>query len=297
MKKIGLPLVTLILLLFVFVAANSKKGEALLNSLCEYTIEPIPDQLFFAGQQVPLHKVDVKERLDRELLVNSYWHSNTFLLLKRANKYFPVIEPILKKYGIPDEFKYICVIESSLTNAVSPAGARGFWQIMPETAKELGLEVTTTVDERYHIEKSTEAACKYFLKSKESLGSWVLAAASYNIGLHAMSKRLKMQQVTDYYDLLLPEETARYILRIIAVREILENPKKYGFIISDKELYHAVPTSVVQVDTSITDLADFAVKNGINYKALKIHNPWLRETYLENKQNKQYAIEIPLKGY
>ncbi len=264
--------------------------------ICANSITTV-EKFVFAGEEVPLQIIDVKERLDREILVNTYWQSNTFLFIKRANKYFPVIEPILEKYQVPNEFKYIAVIESGLTNAVSPAGARGFWQFMPETAKEFGLEVTTTVDERYHLEKATEAACKYFLNAKNKLGSWTLAAASYNIGLKATSTRLEEQQVTNYYDLLLPEETARYVFRAIAVREIMENPVKYGFSLKKEDLYEYVPTKIIEVDSSITNLASFAKSVGINYKALKIHNSWLRDKNLDNKLNKKYTIEIPLKGY
>lgn len=251
----------------------------------------------FLGEQVPLHIVDVQERLDRELLVNMYWHSNTYLLMKRSAKYFPIIEPILKENGVPDDFKYLAVIESGLTDAVSPAGARGFWQIMPKTAEELGLDVSKTVDERYHLEKATHAACKYLLKSKEELGSWVLAAASYNVGLHSIKKRMKSQKVDSYYDVYLPEETARYVFRMIAVKEIMENPIKYDLGLTKEEYYELVPVVQIGVDTTITDLALFAKSMGVNYKALKIHNPWLRDEMLENKTNTKYKIAIPQKGY
>lgn len=257
----------------------------------------IPEALNFAGEAMPLSDPDVYERMDRELLVNTYWQSNGLLMFKRAKKYFPIIEPILEKHGIPDDFKYLAVIESGLTNAVSPAGARGIWQIMPATARENGLEVNANVDERYHLEKATEVACKYLLQSKNSLGSWTLAAAAYNAGNAGISRRLKEQEVTDYYDLLLGEETGRYMFRIVALKEIMNNPKAYGFNFDQPDLYANIPTFNVEVDTEIPNIAKFAQEYGINYKILKIHNPWLRENRLNNKSRKNYVIEIPEKGY
>ncbi|MBP1841399.1 lytic transglycosylase domain-containing protein [Formosa algae] len=257
----------------------------------------MPEQLDFAGEELPLHDPDVHERMDRELLVNTYWQSNALLLFKRAHKYFPIIEPILAKHGIPDDFKYLAVIESGLTNAVSPAGARGVWQIMKGTAKDFGLEVNDNVDERYNLEKSTEVACEYLKKSKAQLGSWTLAAAAYNAGNRGVSSRLEAQKVDDYYDLLLGEETGRYVFRIIALKEILNSPLKYGFNFRDKDLYTYVPTYTVKVDTAVTDFADFAQKFDINYKILKIHNPWLRESFLNNSSRKLYEIEIPKAGF
>ena len=235
--------------------------------------------------------------MDRELLVNTYWQSNGLLMFKRAKKYFPIIEPILEKHSIPDDFKYLAVIESGLTNAVSPAGARGVWQIMPKTGRENGLEVNDNVDERYHLEKSTEVACKYLIKSKEELGSWTLAAAAYNAGNAGVSRRLKKQGVIDYYDLLLGEETGRYLFRIVALKEILSHPQKYGFNFRDKDLYTNVPTYKVEIDTAVTDFSQFAKNFGVNYKILKLHNPWLREPHLNNRTRKSYMIDIPEKGY
>lgn len=257
----------------------------------------LPDSIDFAGEKAPLHIYDVRERMDRELLVNENLHSSTILIIKRANKAFPIIEPILAKYNVPDDFKYLAVIESSLLNAVSGSGARGVWQFMPDTAKEKKLEVTETVDERYHLEKATEAACKYFLSAKEKFGSWTLAAASYNGGMNGIAKQIEFQQVNDYYDLLLTEETARYVFRILALKEIMKNPVKYGFNVPKTELYENLPTRKIEVDSSITDLALFAKAQGINYKILKYHNPWLRDKKLDNPDKKKYTIEIPLKGY
>lgn len=257
----------------------------------------LPQDLNFAGENVPLADPDVYERMDRELLVNTYWQSNALLMFKRAQKYFPIIEPILKKHGIPDDFKYLAVIESGLTNAVSPAGARGVWQIMPATARENGLEVNDNVDERYHLEKSTEVACKYLLQSRNSLGSWTLAAAAYNAGNAGVSRRLKEQDVQDYYDLLLGEETGRYMFRIVALKEILKNPKLYGFNFEESDLYTNIPTFNVTVDKEIKDFAAFAKEYGITYKVLKIHNPWLREPHLNNKTKKEYILQIPEAGH
>lgn len=258
---------------------------------------PMPEDLDFAGEPVPLENPDIYERMDRELLVNVYWQSNALLLIKRANKYFPVIEPILKQYGVPDDFKYVAVIESSLTQAVSPARATGFWQIMEATGKEYGLEINSNVDERYHIEKSTHVAAQYFLKSRQKFGSWTMAAAAYNAGDRGMSRQQDRQDEGDYYDLLLGEETGRYVFRILALKEIMKNPKKYGFNYSEQDLYQPIPTYQVKVNEPVSDFAAFAKDLGINYKILKLHNPWLREAHLNNSSRKEYFIDIPEKGY
>ncbi len=251
----------------------------------------------FSGEEVPTFMADVQERLDKEMITNMNYHTNTTIVIKRANKVFPIIEPILAKYGVPDDFKYLAVIESSLVNAVSPAGARGVWQFMPATAKEKGMEVSDEVDERYHLEKSTEAACKYLLSAKEKFGSWTLAAASYNGGMNGISKKMEEQQVDNYYDLLLTEETSRYVFRILALKEIMSKSDKYGFSIPKEALYYTIPTKKIVIDSSITDLAKFAKTQGVNYKILKIHNPWLRDKKLTNTSGKKYEIEIPTSGY
>ncbi len=251
----------------------------------------------FAGEEVPTFMADVQERLDKEMITNMNYHTNTTLVIKRANKVFPIIEPILAKYGVPDDFKYLAVIESSLVNAVSPAGARGVWQFMPATAKEKGMEVSDEVDERYHLEKSTEAACKYLVSAKEKFGSWTLAAASYNGGMNGISRKMEEQEVSDYYDLLLTEETSRYVFRILALKEIMSKSQKYGFSIPNEALYYSVPTKKIVIDSSITDLAKFAKTQGVNYKILKIHNPWLRDKKLTVATGKKYEIEIPTSGY
>jgi membrane-bound lytic murein transglycosylase D len=269
------------------------------NRVQDYNVYSVnlPKSLDFAGEAVPLHQPDIKERVDREFLVNTYWQSNGILLIKRAQKYFPIIEPILAENGVPDDFKYLAVIESGLQNVSSPAGARGFWQIMTGTGRELGLEVNDNVDERYHIEMSTKAACDYLKESKSKFGSWTLAGAAYNAGNGGINKQLEAQGVGSYYDLLLGEETGRYVFRILALKEILKNPKNFGFNVDPSHGYEVIPTKNVLVDYEVDDLSAFAKANDINYKILKIHNPWLREPSLNNKSKKEYTIAIPEKGY
>jgi len=267
------------------------------NTADSYTIKAlkIPDELTFAGEKVPTELYDIKERMDRELLVNTYWQSNGLLLIKRAHKYFPIIEPMLKKYGIPDDFKYLAVAESGLENNSSSAGAAGFWHFLKSSAKEYGLEVNQNVDERYNLEKATKVAADYLKKSKKRFGTWTLAAAAYNAGNTRIARNLKKQQVTDYYDLLLNLETSRYVLRIVALKEVLSYPKKYGFEFEKEDLYTSPATRTVKVDTVITNIASFAKGFNTNYKELKLHNAWLRENKLNNKSRKLYKITIPIK--
>jgi|TARA_R110002072_G_scaffold259535_5_gene418119 hypothetical protein len=267
------------------------------NTADSYTIKAlkIPDELTFAGEKVPTELYDIKERMDRELLVNTYWQSNGLLLIKRAHKYFPIIEPMLKKYGIPDDFKYLAVAESGLENNSSSAGAAGFWHFLKSSAKEYGLEVNQNVDERYNLEKATKVAADYLKKSKKRFGTWTLAAAAYNAGNTRIARNLKKQQVTDYYDLLLNSETSRYVLRIVALKEVLSYPKKYGFEFEKEDLYTSPATRTVKVDTVITNIASFAKGFNTNYKELKLHNAWLRENKLNNKSRKLYKITIPIK--
>jgi hypothetical protein len=278
------------------ISEGSVKNDKLVKDYNVYSYN-LPENLDFAGEKVPVENPDIHERADREFLVNTYWQSNGILLIKRAKKYFPIIEPILKEERVPDDFKYLAVIESGLQNVVSPAGARGFWQIMSATGKELELEVNDNVDERYHLEKATRAACAYLKESKENLGSWTLAAAAYNAGNAGISRQLERQQVADYYDLLLGEETGRYMFRIVAMKEILSNPTNFGFNVLEQHKYTHIPTTSELVDYEVDDLAAFAKARNINYKILKIHNPWLRESNLNNGSKKEYNIEIPLKGY
>ena len=273
---------------------DSPLKESFFNNYKVYAID-LPEKLDFAGERVPIEDPDVYERLDREFLVNTYWQSNGMLYIKRANKYFPIIEPILKRNNIPDDFKYLALIESGLTNAVSPAGASGFWQFMKSAAKEYGLEVGDQVDERYHLEKATQAACDYLNAAKRSTGSWTMAAAAYKAGLAGMNRQANLQETNNYYDLWLNNETSRYVFRILAVKEIMKNPKKYGFIFDKRHLYNELPTYSVMIDSSITNLISFAKQYNITYKDLKIYNPWLRDRKLENKDGKTYYIKIPKK--
>jgi hypothetical protein len=275
---------------------QQKPDTSYVKSYKVYSVT-LPDKLSFANEIIPIQDPDVLERIDREFLVNTYWQSNGFLMFKRANKYFPLIEKILAEEGIPDDFKYLAVIESGLTNVVSPAGAAGFWQIMKVTGREYGLEVNGNVDERYHLEKSTRVACKYLKDAKERLGTWTLAAAAYNGGMSGMSRRLKKQQVASYFDLLLGSETSRYVPRIIALKYIFKQPQSFGFNFTKKDLYDEIPTQKIKVDSVISSMTNFSKHYGINYKILKIHNPWLREGHLNNKTKRSYEIEIPKKGY
>ncbi|MEZ4794387.1 MAG: lytic transglycosylase domain-containing protein [Flavobacteriaceae bacterium] len=277
-------------------SVNEKMQEKLVNDYNVYAL-PLPESLDFAGEPVPLDDPDVRERMDRELLVNTYWQSNGLLIIKRAHKYFPIIEPLLKEYGIPDDFKYLAIAESGLENNSSPAGAAGFWHFLKGTGKEYGLEINDYVDERYNLELATKVAAQYLKASKKKFGSWTMAAAAYNAGNGGMSNQIGRQKEDNYYDLLLNSETSRYVFRILAFKEILTHPQKYGFNFREQDLYTAIPSRKVMVDTVVTDFADFAHHFGISYKVLKLHNPWLRETYLKNASGKQYFIEIPEKGY
>ena len=257
----------------------------------------VSNNMAFCNEKVPLQIIDVKERLDRELTTNINLHSSTTLIIKRANRYFPVIEPILKKNGIPDDFKYLCVIESALANATSSAGAKGFWQFMPETAKEYNLEVSSTVDERYDVVKATEAASRYLQRAYTKFGNWTLVAAAYNRGMGGIERQLGVQGVTDYYDLYLNEETSRYVFRILALKEIMQNAAKYGYELPKDVLYRPIKTRKVQISSNIDNLAQFALSEGINYKILKLHNPWLQDTSLIVQTGKTYEIDIPTEGY
>lgn len=300
--KTIIPLFFIMLVsIFILLAFSTKKtiSSQIVSPENGYNIYAIdvPEVLDFSGESMPIHIPDIRERMDRELLVNTYWQSNGLLLFKRAHRYFPIIEPILKTYGIPDDFKYLALIESGLQNVTSPAGAKGIWQIMKPTGKDYGLEINSNIDERNNLELATVVACKYLLKSKAKFGNWTLAAASYNAGVAGVSKKLERQKVSSYYDLLLGQETGRYMFRIVALKEIMTHPKKYGFNFLEKDLYSVIPTYKVKVDTAVSDFVKFAEEYDLNYKQLKIHNPWLRESFLNNNSRKVYTLEIPSKGY
>ncbi len=249
---------------------------------------------WFAGERVPVENFDVRERLERELILNAYRHSSTILNLKNSARFFPVIEKILKENGVPDDFKYVAVAESDFRNATSPAGAKGIWQFMEGTAEDYGLEVSGDVDERLHLEKATRAACQYLKKYKERFGSWTLTAAAYNMGARGLSNEMENQKFDNFYDLNLNDETNRYIFRIVAIKEVLEHPEKYGFDLRKEQFYPPLDKfALVTVDTSIGSLGDFAKQFGISYRMLKLYNPWLRDWKLSNPKGKTYDIKIP----
>ncbi|NPA68123.1 MAG: lytic transglycosylase domain-containing protein [Chlorobi bacterium] len=273
-----------------------RKYNALRDSTYSVYALPIPDSVTFAGEHVPLEYFDVREALDKELHKITYWHSQTFLYLKRAHRYFPVIEKILEKNGIPDDFKYLAVTESGLTNIVSPSGAAGFWQIMKKTGQSYGLEINKEIDERYNLEKASETACKYLNDMHRKYKNWALAAAAYNAGQGNLDKQLKRQKAESYYDLLLNTETARYVFRIIAFKIIMENPQNFGFKFRKRDLYPEIPYKTVILDSAVNNFADYAEQFETNYKMLKFFNPWIRDSFITNKNNKKYTIKIPAKG-
>lgn len=254
----------------------------------------LPQELSFAGEVVPLDQPDIRERMDREIHTNIYWNTSTVFLFKRANRWLPQIEPILEKNGIPSDFKYLPLIESSLRNDRSPKDAVGFWQILKDTGKEFGLEINDEVDQRYDPLKSTEAACKYLNWAHKKFGNWTAVAASYNVGVRGLSRRIKEQKAGSYYDLLLNDETSRYVFRILAIKEIMENPQRYGYGIPHHQLYQYPDLKELEITQSVGNLVDFALENGISYKTLKLNNPWLRKTTLTiKKTGKSYTIRIP----
>jgi hypothetical protein len=257
----------------------------------------LPNELSFCGEQVPMERLDVRERLDRELLVNTYWQSNTLLAHKRTARWFPLIEDVLRREGVPEDMKYLAVVESGLTNVVSPAGATGYWQFLKETAISHGLEVNNEVDERYDVERATLAACRYLKEAYQRHGSWALAAAAYNLGQGGVDKQMARQKQNNYFDLQLPEETSRYVFRILAMKEIIRDPERYGFHLRAKDLYPPYVTSSVEVSGPIEDLADFAIRHNSNYRTLKLLNPWLRDVKLTNREGRTYTILLPGEGF
>jgi hypothetical protein len=255
----------------------------------------IPESVSFAGEAMPLQNFDTRESLDRELNATAYRHGSTLLTIKRSGRYFPEIEKILKEYGIPDDFKYLACAESDLGNVISPAGASGFWQIMEGTGTEYGMTINREVDERYNLEKSTRFACSYFRKAYEKYGSWTMAAASYNNGFSGLNEQVDIQRETNYYNLLLNEETARYLFRIVALKLVMSEPARYGFNIRPEEMYRPVPYLDVKVDTAVTSFEQFARQFNTNYKILKYLNPWLRRPFLTNSEGREYVIRVPEK--
>ena len=285
---------------FLFINSENEGSESLLYKALHnkdaISAIKIPEKVYFAGERVPTENFDTRESLERELITNTYWHSQTLLLIKRSTRYFPIIDSILKIHEVPSDFKYMAVAESGLAHVISPSNAVGFWQFLEGTAKDYGLIVNDMVDERYHIEKSTEAACKYILESFEKFGSWTMAAASYNRGRKFITEQMNIQKQNNYYDLLLGEEGERYVFRIIALKMIIESPQDYGFV-NNNEDYPPIPYYIVNIDTTINGLGIFANDLNTNYKLLKILNPWLRKPYLTVYKNESYQIKIPSKGF
>jgi len=276
---------------------SSFKGEGDSNNGPDQRVRSISlDKDFnFCGEKFPMDNWDVRQRLDAELLRNVYFHSQTILAVKRANAIFPIIEPILKAEGVPSDLKYLAVAESALSNAVSPAGARGLWQFMKDAANGYGLEVNTEVDERYHLEKATRAACKYMKKEKERLGSWVLAAAAYNGGPGRIIEEMAKQRAKSFFELnLAADETMRYPFRIVAIKEVMEHPEDFDYLIEKQHLYPPITEfKTIMVKTAVPSWGDFAVENGTNYRMLKLYNPWLIDSKLTNKDGKTYEIRLP----
>jgi hypothetical protein len=300
LPRLTLLLVILFAAVFLFAYYSPLNDEETKRQfLSEYKIFPpsLPDSLDFAGEKIPLVQFDVRERIERELLVNTFWQSQTILLIKRSARWFPVIDSILAKNNIPADFKFLSAAESGFINVVSPAGAVGYWQFLKTTAKKYGLEVNDEVDERYNVELSTQAACEYFQEAYAQFESWSLVAASYNMGMEGLQKQIEKQKTNNYYDLLLNDETFRYLARIVAMKEIITHPDQYGFHLRRKDLYAPYKFHEVCADSSITDLAEFSFRMGINYKKLKLLNPWLRQNTLTNKTGKEYILKILSPSY
>ena len=287
------PKIVLFMLLSTLtMAAQNNTGTTALS----YSSPQVPESIMFCGKEIDLTRFDRHERMDRELLAFTYMHSTSLQTIKRANRYFPIVEPILKEHGIPDDFKYLMAIESNCSPlARSHVGASGLWQFMQTTGREYGLEVNKNIDERYHVEKSTVAACKYLHDAYEKYGSWVDAAVSYNAGMQKVARERERQGVKSSLDMHLVDETSRYVFRILATKLLFENPAKYGFRIKANQLYQPIKTQTVEVTSTIDNLATWATKQGITYKQLKDFNPWLRTQTLPDKSGKLYKIAIPLK--
>ena len=276
---------------FPFIKAADKKENLALPLQNAYAVK-LPESVSFAGENVPLDDIEVRERLDRELSVNAYWQSSTIILLKRANRWLPTIEKILKEESVPDDFKYLCMAESALDNAISSAGASGFWQFMKTTGLQYGLIINSDVDERYNLEKSTRAACRYLRDAKEKTGSWTAAAAGYNMGLAGVNKQQLLQGETAYYDLFLNTETSRYVQRIVALKIIHQHQKDYGFYLTNEDLYPELKYTIQQVSGPI-NWVSFAKENNTSYKMLRIYNPWIRNFNLLNKERRTFDVKIP----
>lgn len=291
-RSLHTALALLLIATLAFTVSEADKYKTWFTESYKVKSPFIPAVVEFAGEKMPVNEPDIRERLDREIMATVYWQSNTMMLMKRSKKYFPLIEQILAENNLPSDLKYLCVAESGLSNATSPSGAKGFWQLMEGTAKPYGLEINSHVDERFHLEKATRAACLYFKESYGRFANWTLTAASYNRGMSGTLRDLEYQKARSFYDLYMNDETSRYIFRIMAYKLIFENPEMYGFYLNEEDYYTSSPKIVITVDSTINDLSDFAISKGTNYKILKILNPWLRERSLPNKTRKPYQIEI-----
>lgn len=275
---------------------NSEEARMLDEFWSRYSVHavPIPDDMEFAGEQVPLEDLEVRERVDRELLVNTYFQSSTVLSMKRSARWFPIFEPILKQYGVPDDFKYLAVIESGLANVVSPSQAAGFWQFVESTGKAYGLKIEEGIDERYDPIRSTHAACRFLLDAKREFGSWAMAAAAYNMGTNGLRKQVQQQGLSQYYELWLNQETSRYLPRLIATKYIFEHPKSYGYRLTAAQKYGPLTNRTIKIDTAIKDVAQWARSMGYSYKVLRAHNPWIRSYSLPAPSGSQpYTFRIP----
>lgn len=283
-----------VLLVFLFgqlAFTEHKKDEPVIH---QWSAPRLPEKMTFAGEDVPLDRWDIKERLDREVLFNFYGQANILFLMKLSNRYFPIISERLKANGVPDDFKYLCVAESNLVStALSRSGAVSFWQFMNATAPGYNLKVNQEVDERYNIEKATDAACQYLKQAYAKFGSWTAAAASYNCGQAGYNNQAIQQRTKNYYDLLLPEETNRYIFRILAFKHLLQNAEDLGFKLSDEEKYEEIPYRTVRIDSSVSDLVQFAISNGTTYKMLRLMNPWIRGKSLTVSNGNAYELKLP----
>jgi len=253
----------------------------------------LQDTYEFAGEKLTIEDWDIRERLERELYANVFQHSSTIIAIKRSMRYFPLFDKKLAEHGLPSGLKYIAVAESMLSNAVSPAGAKGVWQLMKPVSEFYGLEISEEVDERYHVEKATEIACKYLKHLHKRFGNWSMAAAAYNIGETRFKKELDFQRAKSYFDMQLNEETSRYVFRLFAIKAVLEDPEYHGYQLNDNDGYAPVePTKMITVAKPIPDLGLFAQENNISYRKLKWLNPWLISKQLTNPLKKEYQIRL-----
>ena len=310
MKSLKKNIIFTLLLLFPFVTccACGNGGDTLANGIAarvsgrgegvlqQIVVPPMPKEASFAEEKMPLENFDVYESLQREIITITHWHGSLIYIMQLAGRHKPVVEKILKEEGLHPDFFYLCVAESSLQPATSPANAKGYWQFLASTGKEYGLEINSQVDERYNWEKSTRAACKYLKKAFEKYGTWTLAAASYNIGMANVDSRIGYQSIKNYYDMQLPIETARYIYRAVALKCIMNNPQVYGFHIDAEDLYKPVECKEVIVKGSIANWSDFAAKHNTNFKMIKMFNEWIRSNSLDNKSGKTYKVLVPVEG-